>query len=240
MERVAFLVEETGERIRCLLNPEGIEIRRRAGIHRRSPWQGPLKTEGLSDDPLLTTGGGSTEMRLHLLFDLAVEGADSPVSDVRELTRPLWNMTEGAPQEARFIWGKSWNVPGVVTAVAERLEQFNTDGMPRRSWLTLRFLRVAETNPQRSGSRKPPSPALLNRMGSGLRGGGAMRDMPGARRDMPGDGSGRAGERLDQVAQSQYGDPAYWRLVASSNGISEPLSVPAGVALRLPDAGNVT
>ena len=31
MERVAFLIEETGERIACLLNPESLVVRRIAG-----------------------------------------------------------------------------------------------------------------------------------------------------------------------------------------------------------------
>ena len=31
-----------------------------------------------------------------------------------------------------------------------------------------------------------------------------------------------AGERLDQVAERTYGDPALWRLVASVNGIDDP------------------
>ncbi len=232
MERVAFLIEETGERIRCLLNPEGIEVRRSAGIQPRVSSGGPLLTAGMSDDTLLAIGGGSTEMRLHLLFDLAVEGSERSVSDVRHLTRPLWNMAEGDPPRVRFIWGKSWNVPGVVTAVAERLEQFDVGGVPRRSWLALRFLRVEDSVPGKGAARKPPRPAQLDRMSLGAGRGGAFREMPG-------DGSGRAGERLDQVAQSHYGDPAYWRLVASSNGISDPFEVSAGGALRLPGAGDV-
>ncbi len=35
MERVAFLIEETGERIGCLLNPDSLVIRRSAGVQPR-------------------------------------------------------------------------------------------------------------------------------------------------------------------------------------------------------------
>ena len=42
----------------------------------------------------------------------------------------------------RLVWGKSWNVPAVVVAVAERFERFDASGSPQRSWLRLRLLRV--------------------------------------------------------------------------------------------------
>ncbi|MEM1180771.1 MAG: hypothetical protein AAGM22_20670 [Acidobacteriota bacterium] len=235
MERVAFLVEDSGERIRCLLNPETIEVRRFAGVRRRASMRRPVSTEGLADDPLQMTGGGHTELRLHLLFDLAVERGERSRGDVRQLTRPLWNLAEGAVPRVRFIWGKSWNVPGVVTAVAERLGQFDAGGAPRRSWLSVRFLRVQEQPEAGGAGASPPAPDKLLRSPSARSGGKTT-----VLREMPGDGSGKAGERLDEVAQSQYGDPAYWRLVASSNGISEPLRVRAGAALKLPDAGNVS
>ena len=35
MERVAFLIEETNERLRCLLNPETLVLRRTAGVRPR-------------------------------------------------------------------------------------------------------------------------------------------------------------------------------------------------------------
>ena len=38
MERVAFVVDDTGERIDCLLNPETFEVKRLAGI--RTPAAG--------------------------------------------------------------------------------------------------------------------------------------------------------------------------------------------------------
>ena len=61
MERVAFLVEETGQRIDCLLNPDNIVVRREAGVqHRRLPG-GPLTGAKVSDAPLINTGGGTTE-----------------------------------------------------------------------------------------------------------------------------------------------------------------------------------
>lgn len=36
MERVAFLIEPTGERLGCLLNPESVILRRAAGLQPRA------------------------------------------------------------------------------------------------------------------------------------------------------------------------------------------------------------
>jgi hypothetical protein len=63
-------------------------------------------------------------------------------ADVRDLTGPIWDLA-GRPEVVRFVWGKSWNVPAVVGAVAERLEQFGPDGVPGRSWLRVRLAEVA-------------------------------------------------------------------------------------------------
>jgi hypothetical protein len=62
MERVAFLIEETGERIVCLLNPESVVVRRTAGVRPRRSIGGSLAGSELADDALLFTGGGTTEM----------------------------------------------------------------------------------------------------------------------------------------------------------------------------------
>jgi nucleoid-associated protein YgaU len=41
-------------------------------------------------------------------------------------------------------------------------------------------------------------------------------------------------DRLEQVAQREYGDPALWRAVADANGIDDPTRVARGRALLLP------
>src|ERR1700694_1892821 len=94
MERVAFLLEETNERLGCLLNPESLVIRRVAGVLPRRSFGGQFTGMGLRDDPLLYTGGGRTELELNLLFDVSLAGSSMETSDVRDLTGPLWNLAE--------------------------------------------------------------------------------------------------------------------------------------------------
>jgi hypothetical protein len=330
MERVTFLIERTGDRISCLLNPESLEARRTAGLARRRLASGSVLGNPRSDDPLIATGGGVTEYDLQLLFDvdLANEGrtqhpaiapdaqplpglpdgtapdaepepetdapadptpepepppepepepasaltdgetsdaVDAPaeaaadpvpeaaaptapelpdifnpppddpglVADVRELTQPLWALAEtGEPVDGamvqprvRFIWGKSWNVPGVVLAVAERLECFDIDGVPRRSWLSMRLRRVEE-DPEGS-SAAPPSAAatpqfMLDRA-----------DRSGPRRTaeslpIPVAPDGRMLVRGDIVAASEYGDPAMARAIFIASDIDNPHSIAEG------------
>ncbi|MBB6228073.1 hypothetical protein FHS79_002258 [Polymorphobacter multimanifer] len=268
MERVTFLIERTGERISCLLNPEALEARRTAGIARRRSAGGALLAAPAGDDPLLPTGGGVTEYDLRLLFDIDVanEGrappartpalppgaADAeqgpqtsppalqpppPVLDVRSLTQPLWALAEtGMPidgalalQRVRVIWGRSWNVPGVITAVAERLERFTTEGVPQRSWLSLRLRRVPDDGAASAPPPSPITPQFEHRDGAG----------PAAAPEdetivVPVDEDGFILERLDQIAADHYGDPALARLLGAYNGLEDLLRLAEGQALRLP------
>jgi hypothetical protein len=236
MERVAFIVDSTGERIGCLLNPEGLVVRRWSGVRRRRSIAGAIRADALADDPLVFTGGGRTELELELLFDVDLAGSNPPVEDVRELTQPLWRLAENVeiadgathPPVIRFVWGKAWNVPAVVAAVAERLEAFGPAGAPRRSWMRIRLLRVIDP-----GARPQPLEGTFPAEEEPIEvhqvvGGGALAAAEGAEGPPP------LGERLDQLAQRYYGDPAAWRAIAEANDLDDPLHLPPGAALRIP------
>src|SRR6187200_128066 len=121
MERACFLLEETGQRLSCLLNPDSLVVRRVAGVRTRRSIGGRLTGAGLSDDPVLFTGGGTTHLELDLLFDTQLDGSSVVTTDVQDLTRPLWELAENVAsvdgaarlRTVRLVWGKSWNVPAV-------------------------------------------------------------------------------------------------------------------------------
>jgi len=238
MERVAFLLEQTGERLPCLLNPERVVVRRAAGLRRRQSSRGALTGSGMADDPLLYTGGGSTELQLDLLFDVSLAEAPVHVEDVRELTAPFWELAEnvesderyGRPPLVRFVWGKRWNIPGIVAAVAERLEYFTANGDPTRSWLRMRFLRVSEpiTRTRVESIVRPPAPEE------------SLGEVPPRPETPPGDVTVHElveGERLDQIVHRYFGyhgHPSLWRWLAEFNDIADPLHIPAGSLLEIP------
>lgn len=224
MERVAFLMEETGERISCLLNPNTIVIKRTAGVRPRG-----VIGAGLTDEPLLYAGGGITELTLNLLFDLSLAGSTIVAQDVRDLTGPLWKLAENAaePPIVRFVWGKSWNIPGLVTAVAERLEQFSPGGAPARSWLSLRLIRITEPKPETTEPEEGLAP--LDTLGA---------EPPVLSDDLPSHEvigeEEAAGERIDAIAEKYYGSASWWRSLAFLNDLDDPLRLDPGTALKLP------
>jgi len=245
MERVAFLLEKTGERIPCLLNPTSVVVRRLAGLRTRQSGTGPLTGAGLKDDPLLFTGGGMTEILLDLLFDISLAGASVAAEDVRDLTRPLAELAEGSEGDdgygelplVRFVWGKAWNVLGVVAALAERLEQFTPEGTPQRAWLRMRFLRTGDTASDvadRQNSDLPLSdlPESLDIPPDQLR----VYQVEGA--DDAGDGEPGT-KRLDEIATLQYGNPAWWRLIAAFNNIDNPWNLKVGSNLNIPPTSSL-
>jgi hypothetical protein len=266
MERAAFLLEDTGQRIPCLLNPGSIVVRRLAGVKARQSSAGPLTGAALKDDPLVYTGGGMTEILLDLLFDVSLAGSTGTAADVRDLTRPLTELAEGKPGDdgygqtplVRFVWGKAWNVLGVVAAVAERLEWFTEGGEPQRSWLRMRFLRASapakgglgrqerdlslsdvpkqmDVAPESLRFHQVEGAGAIGESGAGTIGaiGESSKGGQGSEAGQ-GSGGGRATQRLDEIAATHYGNPAWWRLIAVFNNIDNPSDIPAGSVLNIP------
>jgi hypothetical protein len=247
VERVAFLLESSGERLGAMMNPESIVVRRRAGLQPRRSAGGGISGVRLGDDPVLWTGGGVTELEFDLLFDVTLPGSTIETQDVRQLTLPLWNLAEsrgaseepGRPPLVRFVWGKNWNVPGLVAAVAERLEYFSAEGLPRRSWLRMRFLRTAEppAEPEKRPEEPPESdeetaPELLVDPELIPEDEILVHEVSG------GEGSGGVqiggGERWDLIAQRYLGDCRLWKLLADFNQIDDPAALRPGQLLRIP------
>jgi hypothetical protein len=247
MERVAFLVEATGQRIDCMLNPETLEVRRLAGVRRHTTASGQLVGARLSDDPLLFTGGGRTELDLELMFSVDLLDARSAPSDVRDLTRPLWLLAENTAEErggvrpplVRLVWGKTWNVPVIVTSIAERFDDFDSAGVPRRSWLRVRLVRVPEPPPKIAVA---PGSVELAPVAEGVEGGtltdATVGPRPAAVRTV-GDGAADedfGGVRVDVLADVALGDARRWRELLAFNGIDDPLQVRPGTVLAVPPA----
>lgn len=233
MERVAFLVEDTGEHIVCLLNPETVAMTRSAGVQPRQVSGGRLTGARLADDPLLFTGGGRTELCLDLLFDVDLAaGATLPPQDVRQLTRPVWRLAENSqelrgrrrPPGVRFVWGRAWNVPGVVVEVAERFDRFTPSGVPLRSWLRLLLVRVGSAADAPGGEMHdylaslPPVDLSAEPTGTVT----PVDDGAGG-----GEAAPLSPVQLGLMSQQAYGTPLLWKLIAAYNDLDDPLR-PAG------------
>ncbi len=230
MERVAFLIEATGEQIYCLLNPETLVMTRTAGVEARQSSGGRLTGSGLADDPLLFTGGGRTELKLDLLFDIDLLPTHLEASDVRQLTRRIWALAENSaevqrqhrPPLVRLLWGQAWSIPGIVTEVAERFDRFATDGSPLRSWLRLSFVRVGTAADSEGGeawelAQRLPAVDLTAPAVTAL--------------EVVDEGSATATEgdatidpaRLGLFSLEGFGNPFQWKELLRYNDIEDPL-----------------
>jgi hypothetical protein len=226
VEHVAFLIEESGVLIRCLLNPETLVVRRLAGVRTLRPAAGRPAGPGSLDDPVFFTGGGRTELDLDLLFDIDLPGSSPPAANVRDLTGPIWQLAENSadsqgtarPPQVRFMWGKAWNIPGVVLSIAERFDSFTSDGIPRRSWLRMRFLRVSDA----------PHPAA----------GGTARGMLSRQQpDLPGESSSQSPGELSHIYQPlSHSRPEAAPPSASFPGLVEPSALLAQALHKNPAA----
>ena len=240
MERVTFLIERSGERVECLLNPETFTITRQAGLHPQRTLSGVLTGTAEADNPMLATGGGVTELVLELLFDVGKQPLSQPDDSVQTLTAPLWAMAEnsestngyGSPPMIRFVWGKAWNIPAIVVSVAERFEQFTATGIPRRSWVRMRLLRCnAPVTPAEDrdlasfGNERAVVPENL--AVESLQTHEVHGDQAGS------DGGGQV-ERLDQLAYRYYGDASQWPVLAAFNNVDDPARLLAGTSLVVP------
>jgi hypothetical protein len=245
VERACFLLEETGQRISCLLNPDNLVVRRASGITTRRSIGGRLTGTGLADDPVLFTGGGRTELDLELLFDTSIVGSTVVATDVQTLTRPLWELaenvagTDGAARlrTVRLVWGKSWNVPAVVIAVAERFERFDPSGSPQRSWLRLRLLRVGGQIATSAVVAQPAAEFAVPPEGSVPEDQVIVHEVQGgetAADRLEEGGVPSGGERLDMIAAQYYGEPSLWRVLAAYNGINDPTRIPPPQTIRIP------
>ena len=124
MERVAFLVDRTGERIECLLNPETVEVRRSAGVRRHTSASGQLVGAGLSDDPLLFTGGGRTELELELMFSVDLIETSVAPDDV---TPPPWVCSSPATPRSTSSWS-------AIPNICSKRHPKRASSIPTTSW----------------------------------------------------------------------------------------------------------
>jgi hypothetical protein len=173
------------------------------------------------------------------------------LEDVRVLTGPLRQLaersaaapgeSEAAPPVVRLVWGKSWNIPGVIVALAERFEYFTAQGSPQRSWLRMRLLRVAEPTVRPAIGSAGTATTTAGAAASTLSGPelatgaeGVPADQLRAHEVLGAGGNEPASERIDEVARRYFGKPTAWRFLSLFNGLDDPSSIPPGTLLRIP------
>ncbi|MDH3754117.1 MAG: LysM peptidoglycan-binding domain-containing protein, partial [Acidimicrobiia bacterium] len=118
----------------------------------------------------------------------------------------------GRPPWVQFHWGDLHTFKAIISSLELTFTYFGADGTPLRAKASVS---LKQFEPE--GAFGPQNPT------SGT-------PLPERTHQV------QAGETLDRIAASYYGDPTRWRRIADANGISDPLAVPPGTLITIPKA----
>jgi hypothetical protein len=164
---------------------------------------------GLETPLIQYVRGGSEKLSLEALVDTSQTLADVRVTYVEKLRGLLSiNAKEHAPPLVAFVWDRP-----VLTGVLENLDVsyvlFTPDGIPLRAKLTmsLREYRAAAVQAAQTPQQSPNVEKTF---------------------------VVRRGDTLASISQALYRSPAYWRELATANGIVDPRRLRPGQVLTAP------
>lgn len=192
--------------IPVLFNPEEYNISRSVNYAK-------LSIPG-TDSPIMQfINGGETSLSLTLHFDTQNDYIRKTSDDVREYIQPIMNALwiDGklhAPPEAAFSWGGCF-FKGIITNAKQSFTMFLPSGIPVRAKLDLTFT----SNEDTTDARKRSPFESPNRTKARY---------------------AEKGAQLWRIANAEYGDPKYWRIIADHNKIYNPRKLPQGKLLQLP------
>lgn len=163
---------------------------------------------GLQTPPIQFIRGGDEK----LTFDALLDTTDTQ-KDVRtEYVEPIEGLMkidedDHAPPIVQFVWDKAI-FTGVIASLNLTYNLFTPKGVPLRAEAKIAMTAYRSVEDQAKDKRNSP--------------------------DVEKSFSVRRGDRLDQIAEAAYHDPARWRDVARRNGISDPRRLDPGKLLLLP------
>jgi nucleoid-associated protein YgaU len=201
-----FRVSDPSIRVVCQFNPEDFSITKSV------KWISQTANGKNVGDPEFA-GGEAQDLKVKLLFDSTDTG-----QDVRKKFSELLKMAEidlskaniktrkSEPPECKFQWGSYLSFTGVIKSVEQNFVLFKSDGTPLRAWVNVTF---SET-PRKQASQNPTTRTESRKIWIV-----------------------REGETLDWIAYREYGSPAYWRHIAKTNDLDNPLDLVPGQALKL-------
>lgn len=167
-----------------------------------------------TDSPIMQfINGGETSLDLTLHFDTQNDYIRKTSDDVRVYIQPIMSALwiDGklhAPPKAAFSWGGCF-FKGIITDAKQSFTMFLPSGIPIRARLELTFKSNEDTIGARKGSPfESPNRTKARRM--------------------------EKGAQLWRIAEAEYGQPKYWRVIADFNKLYNPRRLPVGKLLQLP------
>jgi hypothetical protein len=211
----AFLHTERREKISCQFNPADLTITK------ANSWTGPDRV-GCNAPSLTFQAGKSGTMTLSLTLDTTHDGTSVtvPVNKLLDLMKVDKKLKGAAPKQNKarppwveFRWGDLHTFKAVVERMQVKFTYFASSGMPLRAKVDLSLTQFKDDEEVKNLLQNPtsytPTPHTMHRVVHG--------------------------ETLDRIAASHYADATRWRLIAEANAVVDPLAVPAGTMLVIPE-----
>lgn len=149
------------------------------------------------DSPILQYVRGQNEkLTLDLFFDTTSSGLDENATDVRTLTKSIYQLVKmqpktHAPPRLLFVWG-SLSFKAIAESVTQKFTLFNPTGVPLRATVSVTFREYLTLDEQLAEANKQSPDQTKRRVV-------------------------RQGDTLNLIASEEYNDPHQWRLIAMSN-----------------------
>lgn len=209
----AFLEVENGARFDFLFNPSELTIEKSAN------WRAS-NAKGKNAPKLRFQEGQSGSLSFTATFDTTSDGSDvtqhtdrvlALLQTDQDLRGSDKQRNQTRPPWVRFHWGRLRSFKAVLERARITFTYFSSSGTALRAnvELTLKQYEDDGEHPLQNPTSGTPSPQRTHRTSTG--------------------------ETLDRVAAVQYGDPTRWRLLAEANGIVDPLRIPPGTDLVVPE-----
>ncbi len=203
----------TGEIAYFMFNPSEYTI------SKTNSWERKDK-KGQNTPSITFKQGGPATLKLQLFFDTYMDDARE---DVRGFTEVLWKMmaidktkknprtNKSDPPLVEFEWG-GLVFEAVITSMSEKFTMFSDKGVPLRSTIDITLQQVKDPDDYRAQSAiVAPADTAASMVAS-------------------------LSSRLDQIAAASTGSASDYRSVAEASNIDNPLSVPPGTPLSVPNS----
>ena len=163
---------------------------------------------GLEAPILQYVHGNTRTLDMDLFFD-TFEKRTSVTAETDKIYNLLYVVSSThAPPICQIEWG-GFSFPGVLDHVSGKFTLFLADGTPVRATLSVSFKEYKDVQ-------------VL------------IKERPRESADHRKTWVVRSGDRLDNIAGQEYGDPGMWRPIAEANDLDDPSRLAPGFVLLIP------
>ena len=209
----AQLTPESGPPIPGMFNPAEISL------SKSNSWKA-TESKGTNAPTLEFQAGTSATISLNLVFDTSLTGQDvsthtNKLFDLMKVDPSLPGATSSnnaaRPPWVKLEWGSTHTFKAVLERLAVRYTYFDDRGTPLRAKadLSLKQYEDEESYPLQNPTSFTPRPHRTHTL--------------------------VAGDTLDRLAARYYRDATAWRRIAEANRVLDPLELPIGGVLVIPE-----